>query len=668
MRKTFASRAVGLLPFFLVLGPSCSLVYDLSPDQCSTNSDCDHFGPGMVCNSGICACGNKSVCGSGASGGTGGDGTGGVLFGGTGGTDGGTGGTLGGTGGDAGAPPEAGGASAMGGTGGSNGGTGGSGAKGGTSGKGGSGTGNTGNDAGAAGVEQAPECTTHKDCFTLYPDDSDANPRACIEGKCVPLKSEDCPAVLPLSDNGVWNALKSYDAIILGAFAPINGVSLDTIGRNYDLAADELWTEVKGVFAGSSSRHPLVFVVCNNYYDGVQAGLLPPARHLMEDLRVPGVVSALYLQDQRYVWENVAKPNGTFMMMPLYSDQSLIDEPDDGLIWHMLSGANALSVSYQPLVDMTVDHLKMAGALGGAEPVKIAHVEATDEPFLNDTAAYIDENLQFNGQSTSANLNAEPPLYDPISIQSSYSAPTDPQDAAIASILDFKPHIVIGTTVSEMLIKIIPGVESGWDDAAPDQTRPFYILGALDYNDPQMPTLIKNDHSISAGQPALYKRILGLNWPSAVDQSVNQAYQDRWIKKYHSSLPGYENFYDPVYYLMYGVAAAQVPLTGSSIASGMLRVISTATGTPVVDVGPGDDMDTYITALNQSKKQKIELVGAMGPPTWDPYGARNDPASVWCVNPLGTYYPDQLRYDAGPPGTLTGKVDPSTCFTFDGLQ
>ena len=670
MRKTFASRAVGLLPFFLVLGPSCSLVYDLSPDQCSTNSDCDHFGPGMVCNSGVCACGIKSLCGSGVTGGTGADGgTGGTLFGGTGGTNGGSGGTVtGGTGGDAGALPEVGGSSAVGGTGGAGGSTGGKGgstSKGGTSGKGGSGT--TGGDAGAAGMTQGPECATHNDCFLAHPDDSDANPRACVDGTCVPLKSEDCPVVLPISDNGRWNALKSTDAIILGGFAPISGVSIDTLGRNYDLALSEFSQKTGGVLSGSPKRHELVMVLCNWNYD-VQEKLLAPAKHLMEELQVPGVVATLLLQDQHYVWENVGHPNGTFMIQTLYSDQALIDEPDDGLLWHELSGANDLSVSYQPLFDMVVDHLKMNAVLGATESVKVSHVEATDEPFLHDTSLYLDANLQINGASTTDNLNADPKTYDAMSVTSSYTDPTDTQATAIARILSFKPHIVIGSTKEEMLKYIIPGVESGWDGTT--QSRPFYILGALDYNDTQMSTLIRTDHSTTATPPQtpLNKRILGVNWPSALDQSVNQAYQARWNAVYNTPAPGYENFYDPVWYLMYGIAAARVPITGSGIVAGLKRVITTTSGTPVVDVGPSDDLATYVTALSQSSKQKIELVGAMGPPAWDEFGGRTDPASIWCLDSVGNYYSDQMRYDAGPPATLTGKIDPVHCFTFDGMQ
>ena len=56
--------------------------------------------------------------------------------------------------------------------------------------------------------------------------------------------------------------------------------------------------------------------------------LLAPSKHLMEELKVPGVVSALLLQDQAYIWENVARDNGVFMMMPLPATKKLTSKID----------------------------------------------------------------------------------------------------------------------------------------------------------------------------------------------------------------------------------------------------------------------------------------------------------------------------------------------------
>jgi hypothetical protein len=614
MRKNFASLAVGAISLFLLLGSSCSVFYKLNSDQCSSNGDCTAlFGQGHTCELGICKCKSAS-CMSGA----------------------GSGGKGGSSAGDAGASTEGG----M------------------------SPTGGTGDTGGSGGGPVVAECAVHKDCFTLYPDDSEENPRACVDGTCVPLMTPECPAVLPISDNGSWNLLKSTNAIILGAFSPLSGTSINTYGRNYDLAVTELSKTTQGVYAGSTKRRQIVVVLCDTRFP-TQDGLLPPAKHLMEELKVPAVVNTLLLQDQKYVWENVARDNGVFMMMPVYSNQALIDEQDNGLIWHMLSGAKALSVSYQPLLDKTVQHLKTLGALGASEDLKVSHIKATDEAFLQDTADFVEENVQFNGQSASANLSAG--LYQPVDITSVYKAPADPQTKAINAILDFGPHVVIGSTVSEMLQYIIPGVESGWAAQHPTQKRPFYLLGALTYNDGGMSALINSTPSVS-GQKPLYQRILGIGWPAAVDQSVYEAYQGRWTSAYSNREDGYENFYDAMYYLLYGVATTHPPITGKSIAVGMSRITASGTKIPKVEVGPGEDMLTYVDKLSNETSSKIELIGAGGPPNWDPYGGRNDPGSVWCVNVVGGFKPDQLRYDADSStlqpsdGTLTNSE--IACFPF----
>jgi hypothetical protein len=610
MRKIFASLAFGAVSLFLLLGSSCSVAYDLSADQCRSNGDCVAlFGQGHTCDLGICTCKTASC----------------LSVGGSSGKDG------GGSSGDAG---ESSGDAGM-------------------SGKGGIG--------GTGGAPVVAECKSHKECFTLYPDDSDENPRACVDGTCVPLMTPDCPAVLPLSDNGKWNLLRSTDAIILGAYAPINGTTIDTIGSNYDLAVTELSDTTRGVFAGSPNRRQVVVVLCNDIYS-TQDQLLVPSKHLMEELKVPGVVSALFLQDQAYVWENVARDNGVFMMMPFQSDQELIDTPDDGLMWHMLSGANQLSVSYQPLLDMIEKHLVTRGALGASEDLKIVHVKAKDQAFLQDTASYLDENLQFNGQSISDNLAAS--LYTPIQITSAISEPTDPQTGAIDGILTAAPHVVIGTTAGEMLKFIIPGVEKAWVARNPGKPRPFYLLGTGAYLDPAMAPMIDMD---KAFQDPLYQRILGVNWPAAVNPSVYEAYQERWVAVHSKPQGGYENFYDAMYYLLYGVAAARAPLTGKQIATNLLRVIGSGPKIPQVEVGPGDDMVTAVLDLKDTSA-RIELIGAMGPPNWDAAGGRNDPASVWCVNPVGAYQADQLRYD--PSSSLLLPSDPANtdsdigCFTF----
>ena len=87
----------------------------------------------------------------------------------------------------------------------------------------------------------------------------------------------------------------------------------------------------------------------------------------------------------------------------------------------------------------------------------------------------------------------------------------------------------------------------------------------------------------------------------------------------------------------------------------MVRVTQ---GTIEVDVGPSNAMVQYVNQFKTDTSVKIEVVGAMGPPNWDEFGARNDAGSVWCLKPNGDYVPDQLRYDSSS-SMLVG----TSCFT-----
>jgi hypothetical protein len=77
--------------------------------------------------------------------------------------------------------------------------------------------------------------------------------------------------------------------------------------------------------------------------------------------------------------------------------------------------------------------------------------------------------------------------------------------------------------------------------------------------------------------------------------------------------------------------------------------------------GVGADIQAALTVLEQSNNTKIRLIGAMGPPNWDPAGARQDAGSVWCINSSKAEVADVLRYNPLPEA-LEGAV--STCFPF----
>jgi hypothetical protein len=656
MRKRVALRSFGfLLPLALLIGPSCSLVYDLSPDQCGSNDDCNKFGLGLSCQDGLCICASSECQGAVASGGST---NGGSANGGKGGTGGSTGGvSVGGDAGDMGT----GGTSAVGGSGGS-GGSGGT-SKGGKGGKGGSGntTGGTTTDAGMGGMPPEPECDQASDCYDKDPNDFNINPKACINQQCVPLKSDECQVVLPLSDaDNSWSMLRSKDPIILGGFAYYQPSSIiSTNIRNYDLALQELETKTGGVYAGTSSRHKLMMVVCD-FNRKAQEDVLIPAKHLIEDLQVKGMDAQLLMEDQEYIFDALGTKdkNNVFFMMTRYPDQQLVSLDDSGLVWSMLSGANALSVSIQPLLDNIQTHLRNLGTVGASEDLRVTLIKASDERMLNDLGNFVSENIVFNGDTA---VNQVPDAYQSLATTFYLTNPNASQTMLVQNIETFKPHVIIGATANEMPRNIMPLLESTWDAATSGQDRPFYLLSPLNYNEAQMPTLIGNDKtdpngSTAKGKVPLHQRILGFSWPAAADQTLYNAYQLRFQEAYPGfTSPGYENYYDAAYYLLYAVAAASQPLTGTRIAAGMQRVLDGSTQVPV---GPSDAMSAAITGFRDIN-YKIELIGAMGPPTWDQFGARNDPASIYCVDDSGVYHPDVQRFNTGTK-LLDGTV-PTAC-------
>lgn len=652
MRKNLASRGFGLLPLLLVLGPSCSLVYDLSPDQCGSDTDCDHFGANLSCRNGICVCLAGNACSSVASGGKGG--TGGTS-GGAGGSTGGT-VTTGGTAGDAGMM-ETGGTAAIGGTGGTNGGTSGSngGGKGGTTGgKGGAGgtTGGTSGDAGMGGAPPPPECSTTADCYELHKTEFKTNPYACVGDQCVPLITDECPIVLPISEVGTWQSLLSKDPIMLGGFGYINRPGLySTATRNYDLALDEMNTTTNGVWAGSGTRHKMVMVVCDSHVPAPKTVDIP-AQHLINDLKIKGIVSELDAGDQLTVFETYGQDNDVFFVMPPYPDHRLLELADDGLVWNMLSGGDELSVTFQPLIEMTEAHLRTLGSIPtGTNNMKVALIVGQDQVFLQDMANYITDNVTFNGAKAGENGMA---TFQTFGITSYYTDSMADYSTTVQDLVAFAPQVIIGATTDEAVRSIIPLIESDWDTATSGLDRPFYILSPLDYNINGMSTLISTSDTKTnnTGVP-LFQRVIGINWPAAVDQTIYNAYQDRFVTKYHYAAPFYDNYYDAAWFLLYGVAGSAQPVGGIAIRDGLIRATR---GTTQYPVGPDDALDAVNTLKNGGAK--IQVVGAGGPPNWDTQGTRDDPGTVWCVNQVGTYFPDQYRYN-----TSTKELDGTTWFT-----
>jgi hypothetical protein len=584
-------------PRWLVVVPlllsGCSLLKDLSADQCELDSDCDaqpQF-KGRQCVAGVCLGSTVSMAGGGGAG------------------DDGMGGSSATSGSDAGSP---------------------------------SGGMTQGGGGGAAPVA---ECKTNAECL-----DKNFDPSICMGGSCVPLLSDDCPVILPNTED-LWDAnLRTESTLVLGAFAyiPSNLNGLQT--RNYDLALTEFTHKIKGIPGSSGDRRALITVVCRNN-NAATKNLDAGMAHLVDDLQVPGIISALTSDDLQHVFESKAQKAHVMLLSPAEGDSTLDSLKDDGLVWEMLPSGASEAVSYAPLLDRTVTHLVSNGTLASAsDPVRVALITATDVRYLQDASNTIIDTVTYNGKSVADNLSDG--NFKSIGITSVYADKNANLGTQVQAILDFKPHVIIAQAADEFLSKMIPAIESGWAAAAGSQNKPFYLMSAYHFNNPALAPMLQ-------ATPAVRLRLAGTNVASAVDPKLYNTYQIAFDTAYPevAGTRGYENFYDAAYYLIYSAAAAGnvQSLTGDDFARGMGRLLSgQAFGVGLAEI------PFALSALQSSSQAKITLNGTDGPPSFDPgTGGKAGPGSVWCVDSSSKTRSDVLRYD-DTNQTLTGTFP---CFS-----
>jgi hypothetical protein len=611
-------KTIHRISFVAASALACSQLVNFERDQCATTADCQRFGAEYACVAGLCETASEA-------GGAGGE----VAN-----------EPAGGAAGHAGASSVGHGGSDAGGEAGSR-----ASGTGGAAAEGGAGAADVG-QSGAGGTLVGP-CESHKQCFDRHGDDE---PFACVAGTCVALTSPDCPLVLPVKDT-LYNALKSSDAIVLGAFSSVlPSKELNNASQNYDLALTELMEETNGIPAAGGKRRQIVTVVCHNNYP-TREELLAPARHLIHDLRVPGIIAGLRVEDLEYVFEKEGLEHGTFFISPLAPDENLLAHPDEELLWHMLSGPRALSVTYRPLLDLTLTHLRNLGVLAAEEEARVALVTTTDDRPLSDIGAAIREAIHFNGRTSAQN---SPDNFIEVSTGSLDAEATDDPSLVAGEILKVKPHVVILAASTELELRVLPLLELLWEEETQGQPLPFYLLSPYQYTNDDFFSEVEDKWMLDAPP---HRRMAGVNWAAAADRTVYEEYARELTMNYANvELPvSGENFYDAAYYLLYATAAAGAPLSGKRIAQGMGRLIS---GSQSYAVGRRD-LSAALTTLYTSSSNEIRLIGSMGPPAFDLAGGRSEAGSVYCINLL-EYLPDGLRYDPDS-GRLTGTFP---CWAF----
>jgi hypothetical protein len=510
-------------------------------------------------------------------------------------------------------------------------------------------------DAGSAGLGAVPVgtgglgatnavCQTNADCLAQT---GEPNPSACVDGHCVLLFTPECPTVYPQTERLWLENLRHSDPdpVIFGVFSSVPSDLLGIDGRNYDLVLTEVSHAVGGLPAAGGKRRPVLAVACHYLYK-TPDGLDRAIDHLIGELHVPAILAGLEARDLEYAFRRQGLDQHVFFVSPYDADRALAELDDDNLVWEMLSGGEQLAPAYAPLLDRTLAHLRATGRLASDGLARVALVTTQNVSALAAMSSALTGGiLQFNGRSASENA---PDYFRAVSITSSTLATAAPDyTAAIQLLRDFSPHVIISAASSEFITTIIPALE-----AEAPELEPFYLLSPWEPQDDLMDALLTR-------LPDIYARLAGVNFASAADSTAYDAYQARFDAAFpaFAGTRGFENFYDAGYYLIHAAAAAgtTAPLRGSDLVNGMRRLLS---GPPTFTVGPDDLLPAFVAL--ETAGSSIELDGTMGPPNFDPRtGGRDEPGSVWCVEPTHTIETDVLRLDAQ--GNLTGTFP---CFDF----
>jgi hypothetical protein len=510
---------------------------------------------------------------------------------------------------------------------------------GGDAGAGGGGSGGSGGSSSDAGGP----CTTHAECSRRDAD----QPYRCIRNACVPLRTNECPAVYSGktgTDEG--EDFADDNAIVLGAYADIEMDPLKSQAvLNYRLALNELSGSGQGGLPlPNGDKRPLVLVVCDTTPEpaGYQ-GIAKSMTHLVGKLGVPAVLASLDTADLLRAFDDFARPNGVFFLSPLNSNEQLAGQNDNSLLWHMLGMPTDMVPAYKSLLEK-LEKLILASKPAG-EKLKVALVW-TDDAFNNELVQTAVLQLTFNGKGVSANETDG--FYKSVKLEPSSDIPNE-----VAALRAFKPHVLIsmanGSFIDSGMLDLFER-EYGYTNKVHYVLSPFNradtpIVKAL------ITEFITREIESPTGVPTAHKRYMGVNVAGAEDQTLYNEYYTRLTTSFEGVQPGRENFYDALYFLAYGIHAAgsTTVLSGRGIAQAMPSLIN---GAREFSVGP---MDRLTALAFLSGTQPMRLIGTLGPPDFNlETGSRVDTGGVYCFSwdqssaggaVVATDFGDVMRFD-----------------------
>ena len=469
----------------------------------------------------------------------------------------------------------------------------------------------------------APECTTNQQCSDQATAANAGTPVASVcvqpEGKCVKLLSEDCDTITGDHLDG--------DPIILGTLfttAMGNAQRATNLQRQQSaqLAVEEINKATGIPSATTGQNRKLVLVSCDE-----SANLERAARHLVDELHVPGIVGPNTSQDTLDLSTKHTVAGGTVVMTPTGVASSITALIDNDLTYQMVPTDEQRAALMIQQINKIETDIKAAR---GTSTVKLGVVFRDDALGIGTRSALKD--LVLNGKpiSDSSNLGKNVLIegYD-------FSKPD--QAALVTRFADFAPDIVVLAGTAEAITQVMKPLEAGWKA---DPNRPEYVL--IDsVKVPDLTTLVK-------GNDALRRRVRGTGIkPGAETALVYGEFQLNFGVAFpgtSATTSGMGPSYDAAYSLAYALAATRnEPVSGAAIARGLRRL---AGGPTQIEVG----ITKVTTAFQKlANGEKIKALGTFGPLEWDPNGAVvGGTLEMWCIGaPGGTpaYQSSGLTFD-----------------------
>jgi hypothetical protein len=467
--------------------------------------------------------------------------------------------------------------------------------------------------------ERLAECTTHVDCTErLTQEAGSATPIIghCIqpEGKCVPLLTDQCTRVTgdPLDE----------DAILLGSILTQEFRHLDPVV----LAVEELDSAVAGggiPRAGNRGKpRPLVLLSCTES----ATDPFPAARHLIERLRVPGVIGPDIDENALDIVRELIGPGSanTALMSPTSLIDALGALTDNNLMWRDVpTGAELAQLGTMAYVDVEM-------ALRATKPDLKLGIVYRDDAFGQNAIKQISQRAQFNGKSLSDPTNSAFVRVE------KYSRGDEAGLAALlAQYQSDPPDLMLLLGGVESITGFMKPLElllGGSAGAGAAMGKPTYLLfesnkvtELLELVDPQKTPGVRAD---------LRSRLWGTGLaPTAAAQPAYEGFQQAFANRFghNPNGTGMGQAYDAVYAFASALAAtATEPPSGASVAAGLASMSTAAPDTAALRVGRLDALQLLSTFASGSIPS---VLGTFNELKWHPNGDYvAGRAEIWCVS------------------------------------